>query len=69
MDYLEGNKEGALEKAARQLQSRDTWYYQNELNLIAAQVCLDQNKISEARNYLTTYYNKKMNSKMMIISD
>lgn len=59
MDYLEGNKEGALEKAARQLQSRDTWYYQNELNLIAAQVCLDQNKISEARNYLTTYYSKK----------
>lgn len=59
MDYLEGNKERALEKATRQLQAQDTWYYQNELNLIAAQVCLDQHKISDARKYLNAYYSKK----------
>lgn len=59
MDYLEGNKERALEKAIRQLQAQDTWYYQNELNLIAAQIYLDQNKVSEARKFLNAYYSQR----------
>ncbi len=56
LKYLQGDKEGARADAQALLAAPEKSYYQNELQLLTAQVLYDSGKYREALPYFEAYY-------------
>jgi tetratricopeptide (TPR) repeat protein len=55
MEYLEGRNEKAREMAEKQLANPNKWYYQNELNLLLAQIFLEDQDYESAEKWMQQY--------------
>lgn len=59
MEYLEGRNEKAREMAEKQLANPDKWYYQNELNLLLAQISLEDQDYESAEKWMQQYLSQQ----------
>ncbi|MEZ5045703.1 MAG: CDC27 family protein [Chitinophagaceae bacterium] len=55
IEYLEGHKQLALDKALAQLKAKDAWYFQNELNNMVGQIYFENEEYEKAAKHFDTY--------------
>ncbi len=55
IEYLDGDKDKALETALSYLEAKDTLYYQKELNLMVAHMYLEREDYVQAESYYRRY--------------
>lgn len=61
IEYVNGEKEKALQDALANLESSNTLYYKNELNLMVAQIYSEQEEYSKAEAYYKNYIKEASN--------